>query len=82
MAVPVTGYGSTSYWIWQYQIWVGINLLFLSLLPDRQKVLQHHPDKQQASGGGGEEIGDDLFKCIKIGREGLWGRRTESGLCP
>ena len=45
----------------------------LPFCPDRQKVLQHHPDKQQASGGGavggagGGETGDDFFKCIKIG---------------
>ena len=32
---------------------------------DRQKVLVHHPDKQQQSSGEGE--GDDHFKCIKIG---------------
>ncbi|CAI8044240.1 DnaJ homolog subfamily C member 2 [Geodia barretti] len=30
----------------------------------RQKVLVHHPDKQQQSSGEGE--GDDHFKCIKI----------------
>lgn len=39
------------------------------LLTDRQKVLVHHPDKQQqATGeGDGEGEGDDHFKCIKIG---------------
>lgn len=39
-------------------------LLYLSA--DRQKVLVHHPDKQQQTVGDGE--GDDHFKCIKIGR--------------
>ena len=31
--------------------------------PDRQKVLQHHPDKQDQD----SLEGDDHFKCIKIG---------------
>ena len=33
---------------------------------DRQKVLAHHPDKQQQQAEGDGE-GDDHFKCIKIG---------------
>lgn len=39
------------------------------LLTDRQKVLLHHPDKQQQATreGEGEGEGDDHFKCIKIG---------------
>lgn len=42
---------------------------FPYLLSDRQKVLVHHPDKQQqaAAEGDGEGEGDDHFKCIKIG---------------
>ena len=52
--------------------YTGIEMKFLYhaplLLPlsDRQKVLAHHPDKQQAEG---EEEGDDHFKCIKIGED-------------
>ena len=38
-------------------------------LPDRQKVLVHHPDKQQQQQVSGEDgEGDDHFKCIKIGQ--------------
>ena len=46
------------------------------LLSDRQKVLVHHPDKQQQTSGDGE--GDDHFKCIKIGELlSMGGRRLQ-----
>lgn len=35
--------------------------------PDRQKVLQHHPDKQDQD----NLEGDDHFKCIKIGESSM-----------
>ena len=35
--------------------------------PDRQKVLQHHPDKQDQD----SLEGDDHFKCIKIGESSM-----------
>ena len=48
------------------------------LCSDRQKVLVHHPDKQQQSSGDAE--GDDHFKCIKIGERGCPIRALLSGI--